>query len=85
MATLREIALVAYNQLISLQLSDVAVDGCITKAPYSGEMAGRSPVDRGKQGIKRSTIVDASGLPLGAIAARPFATTRHCWMRPWTL
>ncbi len=32
-------------------------------------MADRSPVDRGKHGIKRSTVVDASGIPLGAIAA----------------
>lgn len=32
-------------------------------------MAGKSPVDRGKQGIKRSTVVDQNGIPLGAIAA----------------
>jgi IS5 family transposase len=30
---------------------------------------GRNPVDRGKQGIKRSTLVDAKGIPLGAVAA----------------
>ena len=34
-----------------------------------GEKAGRNPVDRGKQGIKRSTVVDAKGIPLGAVAA----------------
>lgn len=27
--------------------ADVAVDGCITKAPGGGQKAGRSPVDRG--------------------------------------
>ena len=32
MATLRELALEAYDKLIGLQLSDVAVDCCITKA-----------------------------------------------------
>jgi IS5 family transposase len=32
-------------------------------------MAGRSPVDRGKQGIKRSTTVDSDGIPLGAATA----------------
>ena len=58
-----------YDRIIGLELSDVAVDGCITKAPCGGERAGKSPVDRGKQGIKRSTVVDASGIPLGAIAA----------------
>ncbi len=43
--------------------------GCITKAPCGGEKAGKSPVDRGKRGIKRSTVVDACGIPLGAITA----------------
>ncbi len=69
MATLRELALEAYDKLIGLQLSDVAVDCCITKAPCGGEKAGRNPVDRGKQGIKRSTLVDAKGIPLGTVAA----------------
>jgi transposase len=69
MAELRELALESYDKLIGLKLSDVAVDCCITKAPCGGEKAGRNPVDRGKQGIKRSTIVDAKGIPLGAVAA----------------
>jgi Transposase DDE domain len=30
--------------------------------------AGKGPVDRGKQGLKRSTVVDARGIPLGVIA-----------------
>jgi IS5 family transposase len=69
MATLRKLALEAYDKLIGLQLCDVAVDCCITKAPCGGEKAGRNPVDRGKQGIKRSAVVDAKGIPLGAVAA----------------
>jgi hypothetical protein len=40
--------------MIGLNLGDLAVDGCITKTPCSGEVAGRSPVDRGKRGLKRS-------------------------------
>lgn len=33
-------------------------------------MAGKSPVDRGKRGIKRSVVaVDADGIPLGSITA----------------
>src|SRR5680860_927191 len=55
--------------MIGLELADVTVEGCITKAPCRGEMAGRSSVDRGKQGLKRSTVVDASGIPLGTVAA----------------
>jgi transposase len=69
MATLHDIVLDAYDRMIGLELEHLAVDGCITKAPCGGEVAGRSPVDRGKQGLKRSTLVEAQGLPLGAIAA----------------
>ncbi len=70
MEKLQEITLDAYDRIVGLELSDVAVDCCITKTPScGGEKAGRSPVDRGKQGIKRSTVVDANGIPLGAIAA----------------
>src|ERR671910_3730267 len=69
MDELREMALAAYDRFVGLELSDVAVDCCITKAPCGGEKAGRNPVDRSKQGIKRSTIVDAKGIPLGAVAA----------------
>ena len=69
METLRSIVLAASDRMIGLELGDVAVDGCITKAPCGGELAGRSPVDRGKQGTKRSTLVEANGIPLGAIAA----------------
>jgi transposase len=74
MDELRQMALKAYDRTIGLRLSDVAVDGCITKAPCGGEKAGRSPVDRGKQGIKRSTVVDAEGIPLGTVAA---SANRH--------
>ena len=69
MARLHALVLEAYDRLIGLELADVAVDGCLTKAPGGGEVAGKSPVDRGKQGLKRSTAVDANGIPLGAIAA----------------
>ena len=69
MERLKEISLEAYDRLVGLDLSDLAVDGCITKAPCGGEKAGRSPVDRGKRGIKRSTAVDARGIPLGTVVA----------------
>ncbi len=69
MDDLEEVAREAYDRSIGLELSDVAVDCCITKAPCGGEKAGKSPVDRGKQGLKRSTMVDGEGIPLGALAA----------------
>lgn len=43
------------------------IDCCITKAPCGGHKEGRSPVDRGKQSIKRSSVVDAKDIPLGAV------------------
>jgi len=69
MDELEEAAREAYDRVIGLQLADVAVDCCITKAPCGGEKAGRSPVDRGKRGIKRSVAVDARGIPLGVVTA----------------
>ena len=69
MDVLREMVLGVYDRLIGLELSDVAVDCCITKAPGGGEKAGRSPGDRGKRGIKRSSVVDAEGIPLGIVVA----------------
>src|SRR5215207_5755229 len=69
MEKLREISLETYDRLIGLELANLAVDGCITKAPCGGEKAGRSPVDRAKGGVKRSTVVDARGIPLGTIVA----------------
>jgi transposase len=63
------LALRAYDRMIGLELADLAVDGCITKAPSGGEVAGRSPVDRGKQGLKRSVVTDATGIPLHVVAA----------------
>jgi transposase len=69
METLEELTLESYDRIIGLELFEVAIDCCITKAPRGGQKAGKSPVDRGKQGIKRSMAVDAEGIPLGVIAA----------------
>ena len=66
---LRLAALDAYEEMIGLDLADVAVDGCITKAPCGGECAGRSPVDRGKGGMKRSQLSDGAGVPMATVSA----------------
>jgi len=62
-------ALRAYDQVIGLELADVAVDGCMTKAPCGGQRAGPSPVDRRKGGLKRSVASDGYGVPLGIASA----------------
>jgi len=59
----------AYDRMIGRDLTALAVDGCITEAPCGGELAGRSPVDRGQQGRKRSTVVEGAGIPLGTVIA----------------
>jgi hypothetical protein len=63
------LALQGYDRMIGLELDDIAVDGCVTKAPSGGEAAGRSPVDRGKQGLKRSVATDGQGIPLHLVTA----------------
>ena len=63
------LALRAYDRMIGLELADLAADGCITKAPGGGDVAGRSPVDRGKGGLKRSVVTDGAGLPLHLVSA----------------
>ncbi len=65
MDALEQMALEVYDRTIGLDLADVAIDCCITKAPCGGEKAGKSPLDRGKRGIKCSMAVDADGIPLG--------------------
>jgi hypothetical protein len=81
---LRLVVLGAYDRLFGLELEQLAVDGCITKAPCGGQTAGPSPVDRRKQGLERSTVIEAQGIPLGTVAAGPTAVTTGCWRRSWT-
>lgn len=68
-ARLKQVALDAYDRIVGLILEEIIVDGCITKAPGGGECAGRNPVDRGKQGMKRSGMTDGDGIPLDRVLA----------------
>jgi transposase len=80
---LRLTALDADDQMIGRDLADLAVDGCTTKAPCGGECAGRSPVDRGKGGLKRSQRAEGVGVPLATVSAP--ANTRDDALLPATL
>ena len=80
---LHALVLAQYDRLIGLDLDDVAVDGCITKAPSGGEKAGRSPVDRGKQGLKRSAVTDGTGIPLHSSPRAPTGMTGRCSPPRW--
>jgi hypothetical protein len=67
--TLLRTALAAYDRMLGLDLEDISVDGSITKSPCAGEVSGPSPVDRAKQGTKRSVATDAFGIPLHLVTA----------------
>ena len=69
-AQLKQIARESYDRIVGLVLEDIAVDGCITKAPGGGECAGRSPGRPGQTG--HETLAPGRGLrhPAGPGAGR---------------
>ena len=60
-----EEALGAYDRIVGLDLTEVAVDGSAHKAPGGGPGTGRHPTDRGKSGWKWSLLCDRAGIPVG--------------------
>ena len=46
-----------------------SADGSMGKARFGGDKVGPNPTDRGKNGTKRSIIVEQDGGPLGAVIA----------------
>ena len=55
----------AYDRMIGLDLSDVAVDGSVHETPCGGEGTGKNPTDRGKLGWKWSVLTDRNGISIG--------------------
>jgi hypothetical protein len=62
---LEEEALRAYDKVIGLDLSEVAVDGSLQKSPCGGEGTGKNPTDRAKLGWKWSILTERNGIPIG--------------------
>lgn len=58
-------AISAYDRIIGLDLSEVAVDGSLHKAPCGGEGTGPNPTDRAKSGWKWSIATERTGIPIG--------------------
>ena len=58
-------AIGAYDKIIGLDLSEVAVDGSLHKSPAGGEGTGKNPTDRAKLGWKWSVLTEANGIPIG--------------------
>ena len=75
---LHQLALAAYDRLHGLEPEHLAIDGCITKAPGGGQVAGPSPVDRRKQGLKRSVACEAAASRWQPCRPRPTAATMAC-------
>jgi transposase len=61
-------AIAAYDKIIGLDLSEVAVDGSLHKSPAGGEGTGKNPTDRAKLGWKWSILTDAKGIPVGWVS-----------------
>jgi transposase len=83
-ADLKTIARESYDRIVGLALADIAVDGCITKAPGGGECAGPSPVDRRKLGMKRSLMVEGRAFRSAGCSPRRTGMTPRCWPSRWT-
>ncbi len=62
---LRQHAVHAYDRIIGLGLSEVALDGSLHKAPCGGDGPGKNPTDRAELGWKWSIATDAQGFPIG--------------------
>jgi transposase len=62
-------AIAAYDRIVGLDLSEVAIDGSLHKAPAGGQGTGPNPTDRGKLGWKWSIACDRWGIPVGAATA----------------
>jgi len=80
---LGQLCLGAYDRIVGLDLTDLSVDGCITKAPCGGEVAGKSPVDRGKQAPSARCWSTDPVSRSAAWSPPRTGTTRRCCARPW--
>jgi transposase len=58
-------ALHAFDRIVGLDLTEVALDGSLHKAPCGGEGTGKNPTDRAKLGWKWSVAVERHGIPVG--------------------
>jgi transposase len=79
-----EEALAAYDRVIGLDVTDLAIDGSQQKAPFGGEGTGPSVVDRRKQGWKWSIATGRDGIPVAWTICGAHGTTASCSNPPST-
>ena len=65
--TLWQAGLADYDDLVGIDWQWQAADGAMTKAPFGGAATGPNPTDRAKRGVKRSLLVDGTGIPLALV------------------
>jgi len=56
-----------YDEVAGLDWQWQSLDGTQIKSPFGGEATGGNPVDRNKQGTKRSQLCEGHGLPLAVV------------------
>jgi len=61
--------LLAYDALVGIHWTWLAIGGALGKAPLGGKKTGPNPTDRAKCGTKRSVLTDGRGVPLGLVVA----------------
>src|SRR5215218_710304 len=83
MQHLEPIALDADDRMIGLDLGNLAVDGRTTKAPYGGQTAGPSPVDRGKQAANAPWSPTPEESHWARYPPPQIAMTTPCSAPPW--
>ena len=81
---LKQIARDAYDRIVGLVLEELAVDGCITKAPGGGECAGPQPGRPRQAGHEALPLVEGTASRWAACWPRRTGTTPRSWPPRWT-
>lgn len=78
---LMEDCLAIYDDLIGIEMDDVAIDGSVQLAPGGGPDTNICPGSKGRQAMKWSIAVDANGIGLGVVMA-PGAANDYPLLQP---
>ena len=75
---LRSEALAAFDRIVGLDLSEVALDGSLHKAPYGGEGTGPNPTDRANAAGSGPSPWTVTASRSAGRSTAPTATTSAC-------
>lgn len=60
-----------FDELHGIEWSRLSLNGAMTKAPLGGGETGANPTDRGKQGVKRSLLIEGMASRLASSSPGP--------------